>query len=63
LVENSTGPAARAGIQPGDVVLSVNGTLVSNVDQLRGMIDKAGKHVALLIQREDAKIFVPVNLG
>ncbi len=63
VVENSTGAAARAGIRPGDVVLSVNGEPVTSVEQLRGLVAKASKRVALLIQREDAKIFVPVDLG
>lgn len=53
----------RAGIQPGDVVLSVNGEPVTGADQLRAAIGKAGKRIALLIQRNDARIFVPVDLG
>jgi serine protease Do len=63
LVENATGAAARAGIRRGDVVLSVNGEGVTTVEQLRGLVAKANKRVALLIQRDDAKIFVPVDLG
>ena len=63
VVENATGPAARAGIQPGDVILSVNGTSIHSVDQLRSLVSKAGKHVAILVQREEARIFVPVDLG
>src|SRR5262249_43440736 len=63
LVENASGPAARAGIHPGDVILSINGTTVHNVDELRSMVSKAGKRIALLVQREDARIFVPVELG
>jgi serine protease Do len=63
LVENASGPAARAGIQPGDVILSVNGTSIHSVDQLRSLVSKAGKRVALLVQRDEARIFVPVDLG
>jgi serine protease Do len=57
------GPAARAGIQPGDVILSVNGTPVKDGEQFHELVSKSGKHVALLVQREDARIFVPVDLG
>lgn len=63
LVERVAGAAARAGILPGDVLLSVNGEPVGSVEQLRGLVAKATKRVALLIQRDDAKLFVPVDLG
>ena len=63
VVEDVAGAAVRAGIRPGDVVLSVNGEPISSVEQLRGLVAKASKRVALLIQREDAKIFVPIDLG
>lgn len=63
LVEDVSGPAARAGIQPGDLVLAVNGAPVKDVDDLRGLVEKSGKNVALLVQRQNAKIFIPVNLG
>ena len=64
VVENvSDGPAARAGIVPGDVILSVNGEKVSTVSQLKSVINKYRKSLALLILRGDQKMFVPVNLG
>ena len=63
LVENAGGAAAKAGVRPGDIILSVNNAPVKDVEQLRGLITKAGKSVALLLQRDDAKIFVPVELG
>jgi len=63
VVENATGPAANAGIQPGDTILSLNGTPVKSVEQLKALLSKAGKHVALLIQRDDMKRFVAVDIG
>lgn len=62
-VENTNGAAARSGIRPGDIVLSVNGEAVSTPEQLRAVVAKAGKRVALLIQRDDARLFVPVDLN
>jgi serine protease Do len=62
-VEDVSGAAARAGIRPGDVVLSVNGEVVTSVNQLSALVAKASKRVALLIQRGDAMVFVPVDLG
>ena len=63
VVENATGPAANAGIQPGDMILSVNGTPVRSVEQLQSLLSKTGKHVALLVQRDDMKRFVAVDIG
>jgi serine protease Do len=63
VVEDVQGHAAEAGIQPGDVVLSVDGTPVQSVAQLRKMVQEHDKQVALLIQRGDNRLFVPVTLG
>ncbi len=63
LVEQVSGAAERAGVQPGDVVLALNGTPVQSVQQLREQTEKSGKHVALLVQRNDRQLFVPIELG
>jgi serine protease Do len=63
LVEGVEGPAARAGIRPGDVILALDGSKVASVDQLRGLATKSGKHLALLVERGDARIFVPIDRG
>ncbi len=63
LVEQVAGAAADAGIQPGDIVISANGVTVSTVDQLRERVEKAEGSVALLIQRDGHRLFVPVDAG
>ena len=63
VVQDASGPAAEAGVQQGDVILAVNNHPVKSAKELRGLVDKAGKHLALLVQRDDAKIYVPVDLG
>ena len=63
LVEDANGAAAHAGIQPGDVVLALNGTQVTSVEQLRRLASKAEQHAALLLERGHARIFVPLELG
>jgi len=63
LVEQSEGPAARAGVQAGDVILAFNNQPVKTVDQLRRLVDRSRGSVALLIQREGNKIYVPIRLG
>ena len=63
LVERVTGPAAEAGIQPGDVVIAANGSNVTSAEQLKSAVEKSKGHIALLIQRGEARIFVPVRVG
>ncbi len=63
VVLNVTGAAARAGIQPGDIVLSINGVPIAKTEQLRSLVAKAGKRMIFLIERGDARLFVPVDLG
>ncbi|NYE61279.1 serine protease Do [Duganella sp. 1224] len=63
LIQDAGGAAADAGVQPGDVLLSVNGRPVNSVEQVRDVVGKSSKSVALLIQRGDDKIFIPVRLG
>jgi serine protease Do len=62
VVEEVTGPAAAAGVQPGDIILGVNGKRVKTVKELQDEAKSSGKNVALLIQREDAQIFVPLRI-
>ncbi|MYN08413.1 Do family serine endopeptidase [Pseudoduganella aquatica] len=63
LIEGAGGAAAYAGVQPGDVLLSVNGRAVNTIEQVRDVMAKSEKSVALLIQRGDEKIFIPVRIG
>ena len=63
VIEDARGPAAAAGVQPGDVLLAINGAPAKDIAQVRAAMAKAGKSVALLIERNGDKIFVPVRLG
>jgi serine protease Do len=63
VVQDVAGAAERAGVRPGDVILAVNSTPVKSVEQLKSLVDKSGKTVALLVQRNDARIFIPVTVG
>jgi serine protease Do len=60
VVTDVFGAAALAGVQPGDIVLAVNGNPVKTVAELRAGIKGAGRAVALLIQRGEAQIFIPI---
>ena len=63
VVEDVSGPALAAGLQAGDVVLGVNGSGVASVADLKREVARAGHNVALLIQRDDQQIYVPVDIG
>jgi serine protease Do len=63
VIEDAGGAAAVAGVQPGDVLLAVNGKPVTSVGQVREVVKKSAKSVALLVQRGDDKIFIPVPIG
>jgi serine protease Do len=63
VVEDTGGPAARAGVAPGDVLLAINGQPVQSVEQVKSLLKNQPKNVALLVQRDGEKIFVPIRLG
>ena len=63
VVEDASGAAAQAGVEAGDVLLAINGAAVTSIEQVRTVVARAGKSVALLIQRGEDKIFVPVRIG
>jgi serine protease Do len=63
VVEQVSGPAAAAGVQPGDIILGVNGKRVKSLEELQSASKALGKNVALLIQRDTAQIFVPLRLS
>ena len=63
LIERVTGPAQLAGVQPGDVLLALNGKPVQSIEQVRSVMKDGPKSVALLVARDGQQIFVPVRLG
>jgi serine protease Do len=65
VVQEVQGSAARAGLQPGDIILAVNNQVVNSVQDLRAAAGKLNKGdaAALLVERDGAQIFVPVRAG
>lgn len=61
VVDAVRGPAANAGIRPGDVVLELDDTLIETPDMVPALEAKAGKVVAVLIQRGSERRFVSVK--
>ena len=62
LIEDVTGPAAAAGVRPGDVILGVNGKPVKSLAELKNATS-TGKVAALLLERGGDTIFLPIKIG
>ncbi len=58
-----SGAAAKAGLREGDVILAVGSERVASTSKLKELVARAPGHIALLVQRDDAQIYVPVTLG
>jgi serine protease Do len=63
VVEDVQGAAERAGIVAGDVLLAINGKPVQSLEQVKSVMASRPKSVALLVQRDGEKIFVPVKVS
>jgi serine protease DegQ len=59
------GPAAQAGVRPGDLILKVNGHAVSTVPELLSRVAalKPGEQAALLVQRQQTETTLTVVPG
>ncbi|MGF1526109.1 MAG: DegQ family serine endoprotease [Candidatus Competibacterales bacterium] len=61
---NPTGPAARAGVQEGDVILSFNNRPVESAEDFADMVvgAPADKPAVVLLKRDDNNLFVPIDI-
>ncbi len=63
LVDEASGPAARAGIQTGDVIVAVNNQAVNTPEELANLVnDPARKSAALLVKRGQDAHYVSLRL-
>jgi len=62
-VEHATGAAARAGVRPGDIIVSVNNKPVNSAAELSHLLnDTKRSSVALLIKRDRGSLYLPLRL-
>jgi serine protease Do len=63
IVDASEGPAARAGLRAGDVILRLNNNDVRDVRQFNALVAKLEprKMAVVLVRRGDASQFVPIR--
>jgi serine protease Do len=59
------GIASRAGIRPGDVILSINNQDVKTVEQFNQLLNKIpkGRNIALLVRRGDTTTFITMKMN
>ena len=62
-VESAEGPAARAGLREGDVILSVDNTEIADVKQFQAVVQKADKNKPLnvLVRRGEWVNYVVIR--
>jgi len=63
LIQQVAGRAANIGLKAGDIVLSVNETPVTTINQLADQLRQAHGNAALLIQRGTARLYLPIDLS
>lgn len=59
------GIASRAGVRPGDVILSINNQDVKTVEQFNQLLNKVekGRNIAILVRRGDTATFITMKLN
>ncbi|MFZ9671349.1 MAG: PDZ domain-containing protein, partial [Burkholderiaceae bacterium] len=62
-IVGAKGPAERAGLRQGDIILSVNNAQVSSAGQLQSLVGRLDrkKTVVMLVRRGDGVLFIPVK--
>ncbi len=63
VVDLADGPAARVGLQPGDIVVRLNNTDIKDAKQFNALVAKLDpkKNALLLVRRGESSQFVPVR--
>ena len=59
------GPAARAGLSRGDIILSLGNRAIDSPEQLAALLKKLprGQPLPMLVQRDEARLFLPLTIG
>ncbi|MEB0284749.1 PDZ domain-containing protein, partial [Sphingomonas sp. 10B4] len=63
VIDSVEGPAAQAGLQQGDIILTLNNVDVKDAKQFAAMVAKldAKKAAVLLVRRDNISKFIPIR--
>ncbi len=61
LIQKAQGPAARSGLQPGDIIMGLNQNDVTSITAFEKALANSGGHAALLVKRGDAMLFIALR--
>ena len=62
MIEKVFGPASRSGLMAGDVLLAIDGHPIASAVQIKAAMGPSDKAVALLVQRNGEKLYIPIRL-
>jgi serine protease Do len=65
VVDVGPGPAQSAGVEAGDIILSIDSERVTGSEQLKELVDKlpSGRPVPLLVKRDKGTLFLAIKPG
>ena len=63
MIEKVFGPASRSGIMAGDILLAIDGHPIDSANQIKAAVGPSDKAVALLVQRNGERMYIPIRLG
>jgi serine protease Do len=65
VVRVADGPAARAGLSRGDIILSLGNRAVDSPEQFAALLKKLPRDqpLPMLVQRDEARLFLPLKIG
>ncbi|POZ61929.1 DegQ family serine endoprotease [Chromobacterium alticapitis] len=61
LIQKSQGPAARSGLQPGDIIMGLNQNDITSITAFEKALASSGGHAALLVKRGDSVLFIALR--
>jgi hypothetical protein len=56
-------PAEKAGFQPGDIIIAMNGNFSRNIQTYKGMLQNVGERIKVLVLRDGNPLMLTLKVG